>query len=158
MDRLDPLLTGRSTTAAHAALASSRSVAYLGPAQARELLRRLRDLNLNALVRVSGDRRVAILGCLSVDHPVEEELRYALRTEGSHEQELSIAWHDGLLRVGLVDARTRAPEFSLEVPLLRDEEGRATATELSARIHPESTDPREVEHFLRRVVRRAFAA
>lgn len=140
------------------ALDPGRSGARLEPAQARELLRRLRDLNLSALVRVAGGRRVAIEGCLSLDHPIDEELRYALNVQGDSAHVLSIGWREGLLHVALSDSSTRDLSFSLAFPLWCDEAGRATAPELQARIDPESTDPREVEHFLRRVVRRAFAA
>lgn len=158
-DLLPSARTNELAAAANgSALAHGANGSALDAARARELLRRLRDLNLSALVRVAGGRRVAIEGCLSLDHPIDEELRYALCVQDRSAQVLSIGWSDGLLHVGLSDPSTRDRTFSLDVPLLCDAEGRATAPELQARIDPESTDPREVEHFLRRVVRRAFAA
>jgi hypothetical protein len=44
------------------------------------------------------------------------------------------------------------------VALRQDREGRAFARELGARVSPETCDRRELEHFLRRVVRTLFRA
>ena len=57
-----------------------RTPSTLAPAEARRLLRRLRDLNLVAHeVAVDGGTTVTIDGCLSLDGPVEQGVRYRLR-------------------------------------------------------------------------------
>jgi hypothetical protein len=127
-------------------------------ATARELLRKLRDLNLvGSPVELAGGDRVSIAGCLSLDRPVEDELHYLLRSPDGDERILAIAWRDRRLELE-VSAGSGPEPRRTRCALLDDEHGRATAPELKARIDPGSANPREVEHFLRRLVRGALAA
>jgi hypothetical protein len=131
----------------------------LDPASARELLRRLRDLNLtHRNLRADGGALVSIEGCVSLDEPVEEDLRYLLSVDGLGEHTLRIGWSNGALRIELSRDGAGEPVTLREVRLLRACDGRATAPDLLARVDPSSADPRAVEHFLRRVVRGALAA
>ena len=129
----------------------------LAPDQARLLLRKLRDLDLHApRLSVSGGRRVRVDGCLSLDSPVESSLRYLVHIDGESDHVIEIGWHDGLLDV---EAREWGTEISLRrlrLPLFGDASGRATVPDIRARAHPDSTEIREFEHFMRRLVRAAF--
>ncbi len=121
--------------------------------RARTLLRRLRDLNLVAgPVALSRGVFVTIAGCLSLDGPAEAGVRYLLRFVDGTERVLEIGWNGvglvmSVLGPGHADLRT------LRVPVGCDAEGRACAPAIGARVTPDTTDRRELEHFLRRVVR-----
>ena len=128
--------------------------------QARQLLRRFRDLNLGPCgIDVAKGERVVVSGCISLDHPVERGVRYCLQSCDGSERVLGIAWNEGQLHLHL--SRDRTPDSpiveKLEVELGCDESGRLSAPELGARMNPEETDPREIEHFLRRIVRAVCA-
>jgi hypothetical protein len=136
--------------------AITKAPAALCGALARELLRRLRDVNLeHRNLRADRGTMVSIGGCLSLDEPVEEDLRYRLAIEGAGEHVLRIGWAGGLLRLELARHATGEARTRLEVPLLLGCDGRATVPACRARIDPETPDRRAVEHFLRRVVRSA---
>jgi hypothetical protein len=121
---------------------------------ARQLLRKLRDLNLTgSQVAVDHHTRVSIDGCLSLDVPAESSLRYRLRLPGGPVRVLSISWRPSTLSLSLADAGGRGEVCSLESPLVADGRGRAVAPAIAARIDPSSAGEREVEHFLRRLVR-----
>ncbi len=121
--------------------------------KARLLLRRLRDLNLNAgPVAVTRGTGVVFAGCSSLDGPAEAGVRYRLRHSDGSEGVLEIGWRDAILRLSLEDARAN-DRRELEVPVTCDRNGRACARRIGARVAPESTNRRELEHFLRRVVR-----
>lgn len=131
----------------------------LDPAQARSLMGKLRDLNLTACtLEVEGGRRVSIDGCLSVDRPVEGELRYLLRDGEGTERVLGIRLDESRLHLSLAPRGGGDEPRERDVALHSDDEGRATVPELLARMDPESSDCREVEHFLRRLVRGVYAA
>ncbi|MBL8862496.1 MAG: hypothetical protein JNK02_10860 [Planctomycetes bacterium] len=121
--------------------------------RARTLLRRLRDLNLVAgPVALSREACVTIAGCLSLDGPAEAGVRYLLRFVDGSERTLEIGWNGAGLVMsvagpGSSDLRT------LRVPIACDREGRACVPAIGARVKPDTTDRRELEHFLRRVVR-----
>lgn len=121
--------------------------------KARLLLRRLRDLNLNAgpvaVTRVLG---VIFAGCSSLDGPAEGGVRYRLRRSDGTEGMLEIGWRDSNLELSL-EGTTRTDRRVIAVPVTCDRKGRACARKIGARITPESTDRRELEHFLRRIVR-----
>lgn len=120
----------------------------------RTLLRKLRDLNLTgSQVAVDHRTRVSIEGCLSLDVPAESSLRYRLRLPGGLVRVLSISWRPSSLLLSLADLQGRGVLRSLESPLVDDGSGRAVALAVSARIDPSSAGEREVEHFLRRLVR-----
>lgn len=121
--------------------------------KARTLLRRLRDLNLTAgPIAVSRDLAVVIAGCLSLDGPAERGVRYRLRMSDGSERLLELGCLDAELELSLSGAR--ADELRrIRVPLTCDKFGRACARALGARVSPETNDPRELEHFLKRVVR-----
>jgi hypothetical protein len=130
----------------------------LSAERTRELLRKLRDLNLcTGNLEVSGNPRVRVNGCLSLDSPVEHSLRYLIHQQGDVDQVLEIIGREGALEL---DLRPRVPEGrsrSLHLPLLADAEGRAVIPDLEARVDPESSEYREIEHFLRRLVTAACA-
>lgn len=121
--------------------------------RARTLLRRLRDLNLVAgPVALSREAFVTIAGCLSLDGPAEAGVRYLLRFVDGTERTLEIGWNGSglvmsILGPGAADART------LRAPIGCDADGRACVPAIGARVRPDTTDRRELEHFLRRVVR-----
>lgn len=121
--------------------------------KARTLLRRLRDLNLTASpVAITRDAWVVIAGCLSLDGPAESGVRYLLRHRDGSERLLEIGWHDTTLTLSLEGARPNERR-DMRVQVTCDRRGRACARAIGARVTPESTNPRELEHFLRRVVR-----
>jgi hypothetical protein len=121
--------------------------------RARTLLRRLRDLNLvSGPVALSRDACVSIAGCLSLDGPAEAGVRYLLRFLDGSERTLEIGWNGQGLVVsvagpGAADLRT------LRASIACDGDGRACVPAIAARVRPDTTDRRELEHFLRRVVR-----
>lgn len=121
--------------------------------QARTLLRRLRDLNLNAgPVAVTRDLWVVIAGCLSLDGPAETGVRYLVRLSDGRESLLEIGWRDAQLQLSLVGG-SAADRREVSAKVTCDRRGRACVRGIGARVTPESTDQRELEHFLRRVVR-----
>jgi hypothetical protein len=135
--------------------------------KARTLLRRLRDLNLQSgPVAVTRELGVVIAGCLSLDGPAEAGVRYRLRMSDGRDGRLEIGFRGACMTLSLVDptgagptkaAATSAPARNLEVDVTCDRRGRACAREIGARVMPESNDARELEHFLRRVVRAVVA-
>lgn len=125
--------------------------------KARTLLRKLRDLNLFAgPVAVTRDLEVMIAGCLSLDGPAESGVRYRLRTRDGAEGQMEISWDDSSLELSAIGPQQRMQKKCLRVRLSCDRNGRAFARELGARVSPDSCDERELEHFLRRVVRTLF--
>ena len=125
--------------------------------KARSLLRKLRDLNLSTgPVAITRDLAVFLGGCLSLDFPAESGVRYRLRTTDGREGLLEIAWGQKGLEIGAVGPQPFAPRGALRVALREDRRGRAYARELGARVFPDTCDRRELEHFLRRVVRTLF--
>lgn len=123
----------------------------LTPSRARELLRRLRDLDLRTPdVRIRTDVAVRIDGCLSVDAPVEHGVRYRLIGPDGREHRLCI-------RIDGADLELTLDEDPLRVELRVDDAGRTASPSLSARL-ADSPDSRAVEHFMRRIVRGLFAA
>jgi hypothetical protein len=124
---------------------------------ARELLRRLRDRNLAARrVAVRNGLAVSFGGCTSMDAPAEGGVRYRLGVEALElELELgSIA--DGGLEISLREPGGRPNGPALRVDLGLDGERRVVSRAMGARIDVESAGERELDHFLRRVVRTAF--
>ena len=125
--------------------------------KARTLLRRLRDLNLSSgPVAVTRRRNVTLVGCLSLDAPAEKGVHYRVRSSDGNESLLEILWGPGGLELSAHDARSSTALRSLQVAVTCDSLGRACVSALGARVQPESTDRRELEHFLRRVVRTLF--
>ena len=125
------------------------------PAHERSLLRRLRDLNPSIRnLAVRRDLAVSVDGCLSLDRPVEQGVAYRLRSVGDGEQVLQLAWSGGELSIRLEGA-TREPQV-LCARFTVDEHGRAISPELRARLDLDHLEPRDLEHFMRRVVRSAF--
>jgi len=131
--------------------------------KARALLRKLRDLNLTSGPVAVGRRAcVEIAGCLSLDAPVEKGVRYRVQLNDGTSALLEIAWSGNSLNVAagelaaVVPADRQPPMRRIEVPVTCDRKGRACAPALGARVDPESCDTRELEHFLRRVVKTMF--
>lgn len=121
--------------------------------QARRLLRCIRDLNLGpAGIEVGEGERVVLDGCTSTDSPVEAGVWYRLRQD-DRERLLVIRWRDDRLQLALED-RT---ECQLDVELACDGLGRISAPDLGARLHLEDRSARDIEHFLRRIVRAIHA-
>lgn len=131
----------------------------LSACDARTLLGKLRDLNLrDERLEVTRGHTVDVAGCLSLDAPSNDGLRYLLREKNGAERVLEITWQSGALEIVLDPGSGNGAVPPRRVPLLADLEGRAAAPEIRARVDPRSTNPREVEHFLRRLVRAAFAS
>jgi hypothetical protein len=121
--------------------------------KARTLLRRLRDLNLSSgPVAVTHDLDVVIAGCLSLDGPAESGVRYLVRLSDGREGRLEIGIDGAHMQLSLIGP-TPASSRELAIDVTCDQRGRACARSIGARVTPESTDTRELEHFLRRVVR-----
>lgn len=121
--------------------------------KARTLLRRLRDLNLTAgPVAVTRELGVVIAGCLSLDGPAESGVRYRVRLTDGTERLLEIGIRDAKLLMSTIGSQPGALRH-LEATLTYDRNGRACARTIRARVQPDSNDTRELEHFLRRVVR-----
>jgi hypothetical protein len=130
--------------------------AQLNPERVRLLLRKLRDLNLTAeRIEIGLGAYVDLEGCLTLDQPVESALTYRVRHGDGALETLDLSWDDGALR--LTRQRPGSPQASLRVELLGNGSGPAMAPELKARIDPEEAGSREVTHFLRRLVRLAYA-
>ena len=128
--------------------------------QVRLLLQRFRDLNLGPCgIDVAQGSRVVIEGCLSLDHPVELGVRYGVRDEAGRGRVLNIAWDQTQLDISLSDDDTPQARLveHLDVDLETDDHGRLAAPELGARLNLESSDARDVEHFLRRIVRAVYS-
>lgn len=126
--------------------------------RARDLLRRLRDLDLGARIAVGPGRFVRLEGCDSRDEPVERGVRYRLRTASGCEETLSLACDGEVLEVQLTDG----PRWRrLRSPLRCDALGRLAAPELGARLAGPSAPrgvacPLAAGRFLRRVVRALY--
>ncbi len=119
----------------------------------RTLLRRLRDLNLcGCQVAVTREQGVVIAGCLSMDGPAESGVRYLVRLADGAERRLEIGLDGARMTLALVGP-TPASTRALSIDMTCDQRGRACARKIGARVLPESTNSRELEHFLRRVVR-----
>lgn len=128
--------------------------------QARTLLQRFRDLNLGPCgIDVAPGDRVVLAGCLSLDAPVERGVRYCVQDEAGRERVLSIAWADSHLDIRLTADRTpESPERGrLDVNLGTDGLGRLSAPALGARLNLEGSEPKDFEHFLRRIVRAVYS-
>lgn len=122
--------------------------------KARALLRKLRDLNLSAgPIAITRRVHVAIAGCLSLDGPAEAGVRYRLRAPDGSEGTLEIAGCPSGLAFSVIGPSALPRVRSLRVEVTCDHLGRACARTLGARVSPETCDARELEHFLRRVVR-----
>lgn len=133
-----------------------REEPLLGGEKARTLLRRLRDLNLSSgPIAIGRGRSASVAGCLSLDAPAESGVRYRVCFDDGSESVLELAWNQRDLALTLLG---KARRKTLAVALSIDRQGRACARGLSARVAPESRDRRELEHFLRRVVRTILRA
>ncbi len=127
--------------------------------RARSLLRKLRDLNLSAgPVAISRDFAVFLAGCLSLDFPAESGVRYRVRTTDGREGLLELTLGAKGLELTAIGPQPFAPRGSVRVALREDRQGRAFARELGVRLTQDTSDCRELEHFLRRVVRTVFRA
>jgi hypothetical protein len=124
---------------------------------ARELLRRLRDRNLAARrVAVRSGLAVSFGGGTSIDAPAEGGVRYRLGVD-ARELELELgSFADGGLEISLREPGGRPNGPALRVDLGLDGERRVVSRAMGARIDVESAGERELDHFLRRVVRTAF--
>jgi hypothetical protein len=128
--------------------------------KARTLLRRLRDANLRSgPIAVKENLTASLAGCSSLDAPAECGVRYRVRVNGTSDALMELAWTESGLELALTanpgDVRTRnaATLAKLCVSIACDRQGRACARELGARVSPDSTDERQLEHFLRRALR-----
>ena len=124
--------------------------------KARTLLRKLRDLNLSAgPIAVSRRTRVALAGCLSTDAPAEGGVRYLVRLDDGSEGQLEIR---GSATGFDLELTGKTSPRHLHADVTCDRAGRACSRSLAARVSPETCDARELEHFLRRIVRTLFRA
>jgi hypothetical protein len=125
---------------------------YLSEDKARTLLRKLRDLNLvSGPIALDARSHVALRGCASADAPAEGGVHYRVHFDDGREELLEIqARHEGL--------ELRLSGRRIDVDVTCDRQGRACARSIGARATPETNDARELEHFLRRIVRATFAS
>lgn len=133
----------------------------LNAGQARELLRQFRDLNLGPCgIEIAPQERVEVRGCMSLDHPVESGVRYHIVGVDGSEQMLRIAWNGSHLQLTLRNGLAPDAPVALELDadLGCDRFGRVASTRLGARLDPVAPVERELEHFLRRIVRAVYAA
>jgi len=133
----------------------------LNQVQARELMRQFRDLNLGPCgIEVAPDERVEVQGCLSLDHPAERGVRYRIVGVDGSEQVLRIDWDGTDLRLTLRTGIEQNAEICQElgVDLRCDRFGRVGSSHLGVRMDPIAPQARELEHFLRRIVRAVYAA
>ena len=137
----------------------SLSESSVSPASLRSLLRKLRDADLrNPHIALAGSRRVSIEGCLSLDFPVEQALRYLLRFSDGTEEVLWLAAEGGELGVWTSDEHGQELSARRQVSLTHDRDGRALVPDWRARIDLENAGIRELGHFLRRLVRGVLQA
>jgi hypothetical protein len=120
---------------------------------ARNLLRKLRDLNLHAsFPGASGTCAIRLEGCLSVDRPVEDSVRYAVRLDGEP-RELDILLRQGVIELVLEGAETQEERRS------RHEFARGTnglvRVDGVGEVAVDETRPEEIERFLLGLVRQA---
>ena len=128
----------------------------LKPRETRLLLRKLRDVNLGAQrVAIRSGLSVAFAGCLTLDAPVEQGVRYRLRSADGESQTLTLEARGVDLEIRL---RTADGERTLVAPLTMDAQGRTSSPTIAARMDVDEGTRRDCEHFLRRVVRGVFAA
>ncbi|QDU86321.1 hypothetical protein Pla163_34720 [Planctomycetes bacterium Pla163] len=128
-------------------------------ARARALLRLLRDLNLSdERVTIAGARTVRIVGCRSLDEPADRVLVYRVRC-GEIEYDLELNLHtDGEHGPEVVIRLTPdSPGTDRRVRLVGGADGPVTAPDLLARLDPDAAIAKDAAHFMRRVVRAAFA-
>jgi hypothetical protein len=133
----------------------------LNSGQARELLRKFRDLNLGPCgIEIAPHERVEVRGCLSLDHPVERGVRYRMVGVDGSDQSLRISWEGENLHLTLRNGLDLEAPIALELDadLGCDRFGRVASTRLNARLDPVAPLERELEHFLRRIVRAVYAA
>lgn len=124
--------------------------------KARTLLRKLRDLNLCAgPIAITRGLSVIIAGCISHDGPAENGVRYRLQLPEGLEHVLELAWCPAGLDVSIGPPARTSERRAMRVQLTCDRKGRVCAQALGARVRADSIDRRELEHFLRRVVRTA---
>ena len=81
-----------------------------------------------------------------------------LRAPGQGELSLAIRWDDDALQLSLVPSAGGPVERERTVELFAQGARWATAPDLRARVEPESSEPRQLEHFMRRLVRGVYAA
>jgi hypothetical protein len=129
------------------------------PAQrARALLRILRDLNLSGeRIALTASTSVRIVGCRSLDESADRALVYRVRY-GEVEHDLEISLEDGAeVCIRLTPLGGSGATGERRVKLVGGAEGPLTAPDLLARMDPDLVLEKEAAHFLRRVVRAAFA-
>lgn len=123
----------------------------------RTLLRKLRDLNLTAgPIAVNRREQVNLAGCQSMDAPAEGGVRYRICLDDGSEGLLEIRGKENGLEVELTGGNFATIIRRLQAEVTCDLAGRACSRSLAARVSPETCDPRELEHFLRRIVRVFF--
>jgi hypothetical protein len=119
--------------------------------RARLFLRKLRDVDWKGTHAGQQGLRLRGEGCVSLDAPVEDGVRYALSVVDGPRYVLELRLAAGALAVVLEEpsgARVRARVFPLRDGSLRGgERGPADVTTLGC-VVPESTDPLAFEGFL----------
>ena len=132
----------------------------LNAALARDVLRRLRDMSIGpCAIEVTPHERVELAGCTSRHEPVERGVRFELGRGDGRRELLTLGWRNGTLdvQIGGAAGRFGAPARRFFVELACDRHGRIVAPAIRARLDPRHPAPRELEHFLRRLVRSACA-
>ena len=125
----------------------------LSAEDSRQILAKLRDLNLSAeRLRLADGRRIDIRGCLNPDLPTSERIWYRIGLADDTEHLLGIDLSEGRLRLSLGTSSELPSERSRYLNLATNEEGRAFSTAFEASIDPDTTDSDEVMGFLRELV------
>ncbi|MDF1799518.1 MAG: hypothetical protein P1V81_10110 [Planctomycetota bacterium] len=127
--------------------------AGLSAEDSRQILSKLRDLNLSAeRLRLADGRRIDIRGCLNPDQPTSERIWYRLGLDADTERLLGIDLAEGRLRLSLGISAELPSERSRYLNLVPDALGRACSPALEACLDPDTSDSDEVQGFLRGLV------
>ncbi len=129
----------------------------LSARSARALLHRLRDANVTARSS-AGTPSFRLVGCLSLDAPVETGVRYGIVLASGERRVLQFGWRDSVLVLELGDERP-GPCVSRARALAAREnaDGEFEVGELAAAVHPECNDPERLTPFLLALARAALA-
>ena len=121
-----------------------------GASDVRRLLRKLRDANLRASSR--GPRELRIEGCLSLDRPVEDSVRYSVRIDG---ESFELDIRPGPGSIELVFAREQPEEQRVSQHALSREGNGHVHLEGVGELDLDENRPEEIERCLLELVREA---
>ena len=128
------------------------------PGEVRTLLRGLRDRNLVARhVAIRAGCSASLEGCCSLDQPAEAGVAYRLVLSDGAEHRLHVLpGPAGVIEVW-ISRPGGEPAPALRIELEREPDGRLCSRRLGVRLDPQRSGGKELDHLLRRVLRRALA-